>query len=386
MVTVGGVNSPVRSGRLFGEMSVLDGSPRSATVTATSGCRTMGLTSWNMRSLIKEYPEIALHLVDVLVARVRATDANLRRREIARLNVRRRRPHRRSTTTHTPSTQVVVEVARPTPRLRIGARRRGSRGSHAASSWRCRAARTTRVPSPGGTISSSHCTRKLHRAGELRCQSLRGPRTFGPPTPIRPSRATRIRSSLAETGRPIIVPIDKPHQPVLRGPNSPSMKSSASPQSVITPFVPPPSSHTRANHSSPGAAPVVARLAVTWAVDRHGGDAALRQLPSHVHDVGRAFVGRSAMSQQHEPIRSPTHRRPVDARDPRSARRRVEGERAFDEPLLDRLLCCPCHRCLPCCRGHSCERRLVTSRSGNESIAPAQRESSSDSVRPPLRQ
>src|SRR4051794_32526327 len=43
-------------GDYFGEMSVLDGSPRSATVTATSPLRTMGLTSWGMRSLIKEHP------------------------------------------------------------------------------------------------------------------------------------------------------------------------------------------------------------------------------------------------------------------------------------------------------------------------------------------
>jgi CRP/FNR family transcriptional regulator, cyclic AMP receptor protein len=64
-------------GDSFGEMSVLDGKPRSATVTATSDLSTVGLASWNMRSLMQEHPEIALHLVDVLVARVRAMDARL---------------------------------------------------------------------------------------------------------------------------------------------------------------------------------------------------------------------------------------------------------------------------------------------------------------------
>ncbi len=59
----------------FGEMSVLDGSPRSATVTATSALHTMGLSSWNMRALVKENPEIGLHLIEVLATRLRATDA-----------------------------------------------------------------------------------------------------------------------------------------------------------------------------------------------------------------------------------------------------------------------------------------------------------------------
>ena len=64
-------------GDSFGEMSVLDGKSRSATVTATSELSALGLASWNMRSLMQEYPEIPLHLVDVLVARVRAMDAKL---------------------------------------------------------------------------------------------------------------------------------------------------------------------------------------------------------------------------------------------------------------------------------------------------------------------
>ena len=62
-------------GDYFGEMSVLDGSPRSATVTAATALRTMGLTSWSMRSLIKEHPEIAQHVIEILVARLRETDA-----------------------------------------------------------------------------------------------------------------------------------------------------------------------------------------------------------------------------------------------------------------------------------------------------------------------
>jgi CRP/FNR family transcriptional regulator, cyclic AMP receptor protein len=78
VATVGGREvATYGPGDSFGEMSVLDGEPRSATVTATSEMSTLGLASWNMRSLMQEYPEIALHLVDVLVARVRAMDAKL---------------------------------------------------------------------------------------------------------------------------------------------------------------------------------------------------------------------------------------------------------------------------------------------------------------------
>ncbi len=61
----------------FGEMSVLDGGPRSASVVATSGLVTMGLSSWNLRSLVKEEPEIGIHLIEVLTARLREANAKL---------------------------------------------------------------------------------------------------------------------------------------------------------------------------------------------------------------------------------------------------------------------------------------------------------------------
>lgn len=55
----------------FGEMSVLDGSPRSAAIVATSELDTLGLSAWNMRTLLHEEPEIAMHVIDTLVARLR---------------------------------------------------------------------------------------------------------------------------------------------------------------------------------------------------------------------------------------------------------------------------------------------------------------------------
>jgi CRP-like cAMP-binding protein len=55
----------------FGEMSVLDGSPRSAAIVATGELDTLGLSAWNMRTLLHEEPDIAMHVIDTLVARLR---------------------------------------------------------------------------------------------------------------------------------------------------------------------------------------------------------------------------------------------------------------------------------------------------------------------------
>ncbi len=62
-------------GDFFGEMSVLDGSPRSATVVATSDLDTVALTSWNMRALLRTEPNIALHVIETLTKRIRALDS-----------------------------------------------------------------------------------------------------------------------------------------------------------------------------------------------------------------------------------------------------------------------------------------------------------------------
>jgi CRP/FNR family transcriptional regulator, cyclic AMP receptor protein len=55
----------------FGEMSLLDGGPRSATVTAVTDMSLAGLASWNLRPILIEEPSIALHLIEVLSKRLR---------------------------------------------------------------------------------------------------------------------------------------------------------------------------------------------------------------------------------------------------------------------------------------------------------------------------
>jgi CRP/FNR family transcriptional regulator, cyclic AMP receptor protein len=52
----GEVVATLGPGDSFGEMSVLDGRPRSAAVVATTDLRTLGLSSWNMRHCCGKNP------------------------------------------------------------------------------------------------------------------------------------------------------------------------------------------------------------------------------------------------------------------------------------------------------------------------------------------
>jgi len=61
----------------FGEMALLDGKPRSATVTATSFVRLAGLSAWNFRALLHEETEIVDRVIAVLIERLRVADASL---------------------------------------------------------------------------------------------------------------------------------------------------------------------------------------------------------------------------------------------------------------------------------------------------------------------
>lgn len=58
-------------------MSVLDGSPRSAAIIAISALDTLGLSAWNMRTLLREDPGISMHIIETLVARLRKVNEAL---------------------------------------------------------------------------------------------------------------------------------------------------------------------------------------------------------------------------------------------------------------------------------------------------------------------
>lgn len=75
-VSVQGVERrTLKPGDYFGEISLIDGKPRSATVRAEQGLRTFGITAWDFRSLLDEQPDIAKGLLATLCARLREAEA-----------------------------------------------------------------------------------------------------------------------------------------------------------------------------------------------------------------------------------------------------------------------------------------------------------------------
>jgi CRP-like cAMP-binding protein len=62
------------AGNYFGEMSLLDGQPRSATVKAEAPTTTFALTSWQFLPLLDEYPSISRALLVELCARLRRVE------------------------------------------------------------------------------------------------------------------------------------------------------------------------------------------------------------------------------------------------------------------------------------------------------------------------
>jgi len=62
-------------GDYFGEMALLDGDQRSATVTADTELRCLGMTSWNFKSFVQENPSVAWALLQSLAGRLREETA-----------------------------------------------------------------------------------------------------------------------------------------------------------------------------------------------------------------------------------------------------------------------------------------------------------------------
>ena len=61
-------------GDYFGEISMIDGEPRSATVHAESEMVTISIPSWSFHPILEEEPEVAQVLLKVLCARLRAAE------------------------------------------------------------------------------------------------------------------------------------------------------------------------------------------------------------------------------------------------------------------------------------------------------------------------
>jgi CRP-like cAMP-binding protein len=69
--------SRLEPGQYFGEMSLLDGGPRSASVTAETPLRLLVIKRRDFTTLLKEAPELTQNLLTTLSHRVRQAEAGL---------------------------------------------------------------------------------------------------------------------------------------------------------------------------------------------------------------------------------------------------------------------------------------------------------------------
>lgn len=75
-VTIGGARkATLKRGDFFGEISLLDEGPRSASIVATSPVKLLGLTAWAFRDLVERHPTIALKMLETVAGRVRRASA-----------------------------------------------------------------------------------------------------------------------------------------------------------------------------------------------------------------------------------------------------------------------------------------------------------------------
>lgn len=79
MVSVGGQDvRTLSSGDWFGEISLIDGKPRSATVTAGEGLSTLAIRHGSFTDLVEDDPTVARGLLVALCARVRDAESRAR--------------------------------------------------------------------------------------------------------------------------------------------------------------------------------------------------------------------------------------------------------------------------------------------------------------------
>lgn len=68
----GNVVERVSAGGIFGEMSLIDGSPRSATARASTECELLEINEKTFVYLVHETPYFALDVMRILAARIRS--------------------------------------------------------------------------------------------------------------------------------------------------------------------------------------------------------------------------------------------------------------------------------------------------------------------------
>jgi len=62
-------------GDYFGEVSLIDGKPRTASVTTKTAMRSLVIPSWSFNTVLDRYPSIAKELLLMLCARLRSAEA-----------------------------------------------------------------------------------------------------------------------------------------------------------------------------------------------------------------------------------------------------------------------------------------------------------------------
>ena len=60
----------LRAGDFFGELAVIQDQARSATVVAVEDTECLLIKAWEFRSLLKEHPQIAIPIMETLIARL----------------------------------------------------------------------------------------------------------------------------------------------------------------------------------------------------------------------------------------------------------------------------------------------------------------------------
>ena len=76
-ISVGGkVVGTFGPGDYFGEMSLIDGKPRSASISGVNGLRTMGISAWNFNRLLDQHPDMMRALLVVLCDRLRRAESS----------------------------------------------------------------------------------------------------------------------------------------------------------------------------------------------------------------------------------------------------------------------------------------------------------------------
>jgi CRP/FNR family cyclic AMP-dependent transcriptional regulator len=76
VTTVQGKTRKLGPGDSFGEMSLLDHEGRSASIKADTDVTLATIPEWNFRPFLKEHPEVAYRLLQVLSQRVRQAESN----------------------------------------------------------------------------------------------------------------------------------------------------------------------------------------------------------------------------------------------------------------------------------------------------------------------